>query len=359
MIPLSIPLTYDALLDLSNFSDGTFFPLTGFMTESDYRCVIENMHLKNGQPWTIPISFEIAENQVAACKNASRIQLINQGKPVAEIEIASVYKIDPTNDLLKIFGTTDLNHPGVAKEMARSSFRVGGNVAILDPEAVKPTEKFYLSPAQTKAHFKNLGWQTITGFQTRNPIHRAHEYLQRVAMEITDGILIQPLVGWKKPGDITPESIFKVYDFMVRHFYPKDHAVLGCLRTNMRYAGPREAVFHAILRRNYGCTHFIVGRDHAGVGNYYGKYDAHKLCKTFNDLGIQILALCGPHYCKKCEAIVTEKTCPHGPEYEISVSGTEVRALINRGELPPEEFMRSEIANILIEMNQKNQLFIA
>jgi len=215
-----------------------------------------------------------------------------------------------------------------------------------------------LTPAETKKIFKQNNWLTVTGFQTRNPIHTAHECLQRKALEITDGLFIQPLIGWKKKGDFTPEAVVKAYEKMIARFFPPHRVQLAMLRTPMRYAGPREAVFHALIRRNFGCTHFVVGRDHAGVGNFYGKYDAHKLCRQFNDLGIKILYLQGPYYCKKCGTVVTEDDCRHGPEQAIPISGTEIRSLLSQGKVPPRELMREEIADVLLALQKKDRLFV-
>jgi sulfate adenylyltransferase len=347
----------DAWLETQNIGSGVFFPLKGFMDSADYKSVVENMCLDNGEPWTIPVTLAVPDDKVACVIKANKIVLKSIfNKAIAELSIEDVYRVDFNNDIKKIFSTEDKKHPGVAKELARSSYRVGGEIKVLCQE-----DDFFsaysLSPAKTKQMFRAKGWNTIVGFQTRNPIHRAHEYLQRVGMEVADGIFIQPLIGWKKNDDFSPEAVIKSYEKMLDVFYPKNKVMLGVLKTPMRYAGPREAIFHAIIRRNYGCTHFIIGRDHAGVGNFYGKYDAHRLCDKFDNLGIDILKLCGPYYCGKCDGIVTEKTCPHGERYAISISGTEVRSLFSHGKYPPETYMRKEISDILIKLNKKNKLF--
>ncbi|MBF0385321.1 MAG: sulfate adenylyltransferase [Candidatus Omnitrophica bacterium] len=353
-----IQLDKNTLLEIYNLSNSVFFPLDGFMTSKDYACVINDMHLSNGQPWTIPITLEVSKEQADKIIKEEKVCLIGENsEKVAYLHVSDVFKVHYEKDLIKIFGTSDLQHPGVRWERSRSPYRVGGAVKILKQEK-REFPRYQLTPQQTKNVFKNKGWATVTGFQTRNPVHRAHEYLQRIALEITDGIFIQPLIGWKKDGDISPKAIIKSYELLISNNYPSDRAVLGLLTTPMRYAGPREAVFHAIIRRNYGCTHFIVGRDHAGVDNYYKKYEAHDLCKRFNDLGIKILTLCGPYYCGKCGCIVTEKNCKHGPDNSTSISGRDMRNYFRQGKIPPQECMREGISKLLLAMYKERELFI-
>jgi len=352
-----IQIDNDAWLEASNIAHDVFAPLKGFMSFKDYTAVVQDMHLAIGEPWTIPITLEVPEEQVKEVQKSNSVDLVNEaGNIVAGIEVEDVFQVDLDNDITKIFGTSDKAHPGVEKEITRSAYRVGGTVT-LHQDMPNEYEDCNLFPSDTREIFKRKGWQTITGFQTRNPLHRAHEYLQRVAMEITDGIFIHPLIGWKKPDDFSPFAVMQAYRKMFDSFYPSSRALLGTLMTPMRYAGPREAVFHAIIRRNFGCTHFIVGRDHAGVGNYYGKYEAHELCRQFTDLGIVILTLCGPYYCKKCGGIVTEKSCSHGDAYILDISGTEMRRMLSKGTRPPEEYMRPEISDVLIELSSKGLLF--
>lgn len=356
--PLPLSISQQAVLEVSNLADGVFAPLTGFMDAKDYHSVVNNLHLDDGTPFPIPVTLDLPEDMAAQALRRGQLELRNaDGEALAEMDVEDVFRIQPEHDLPRLFSTTDSQHPGVAYELARSPFRVGG--------AIRPTsrpERLYpqlsLRPAETKALFKARGWQTVVGFQTRNPIHRAHEYLQRIALELADGLFIQPLLGWKKADDFAPEAVIAAYRIMVDQIYPKDRAFLGTLLTPMRYAGPREAVFHAVIRKNYGCTHFIVGRDHAGVGQYYGKYDAHKLCRSFNDLGIEILTLAGPYYCERCATIVTERTCPHGDTFALDVSGTDMRRLLRSGTRPPEEYMRPEVADALIALSKKNALFV-
>jgi sulfate adenylyltransferase len=350
----------ESWMEISNIAHGVFSPLNGFMDSKDYHSVVENMHLANGSPWTIPITLDAPENRLQEIMKSEKIALKAIGNSqiiIAEIEIIDVFPIDFENDSKKIFGTDEMTHPGVKKEFQRSKFRVGGAVIMRnDMDHDFPDIDF--TPKQTKKYFKDSNWKTVVGFQTRNPLHRAHEYLQRVGLEVADGLFIQPLLGWKKEGDFTPEAVVSAYQKMMKEYYPANRVLLGTLMTPMRYAGPREAVFHAIIRKNFGCSHFIVGRDHAGVGNYYGKYAAHQLCSEFTDLGIEILQLHGPYYCGKCQGIVTEKSCCHGDEHTFELSGTEVRKLLAGGERPNDNYMRREISDILIDLSKGNKLFI-
>lgn len=352
-------INQDACWEILNLASGVFDPLNGFLNERDYRSVVDEMRLSSGSPWTMPITLDVPEDLVRTiARNDAVLLKTESGEAVAEINVEDIYKVDFSRDIKSVFGTADLKHPGVAKEAARSPFRVGGLVKLLEyADALFPEHS--LTPAQTRKIFKEKGWKTITGFQTRNAIHRAHEYLQRIALEITDGLFIQPLIGWKKGDDMSPLAVVRSYEIMLDNFYPSARVTLGLLKTPMRYAGPREAVFHALVRRNFGCTHFIVGRDHAGVGNYYGKYEAQELCSQFKDLGIQILNLCGPYYCNKCANIVTEKTCSHGDGDILSVSGTYVRSQFMSGKPPSPNLMRPEISEVLLELAAKRQLFNA
>ncbi|VAX18039.1 Sulfate adenylyltransferase [hydrothermal vent metagenome] len=345
-------------VEAANISDGVLSPLTGFMDSKDYHGVVENMRLDSGEPWTIPVTLDVDEEKVQDIVKAGKVALtVSDGSAVAEVEVEDVFKVDLSIDLVKVFGTDSMEHPGVRKEAGRSSYRVGGAVRLL-----RKTDSIYpdynMTPKQTRKRFKDMGWKTIVGFQTRNPIHRSHEYLQRVGLELADGLFIQPLIGWKKADDLSPEAVMNSYKMMLAEFYPSGRAILGTLLTPMRYAGPREAVFHAIIRRNFGCTHFIVGRDHAGVGGFYEKYAAHKLCHKFTDLGIETLTLCGPYHCGKCGTIVTEKTCPHGEQFALDISGTQVRSMLKNGKRPPIEYMRPEIADTLIALAESGNLFV-
>ena len=358
MSRVELQINAESWLELVNLVDGVLHPLKGFMNSRDYRSVVDGMRLTDGSPWTIPVTLELPENQRAQIIAAGMVTLVNEdGEPVGELTVEDVFQVESA-DLAKVFGTDEMAHPGVRKEAERSRWRVGGAVRLLKRFPFTFPD-LNLSPAETRALFKAKGWQTVVGFQTRNPIHRAHEYLQRVGMEFADGIFVQPLIGWKKADDFSPLAVVAAYRAMFEQFYPQAHAALGLLSTPMRYAGPREAVFHALIRRNHGCTHFIVGRDHAGVGNYYGMYQAQELCATFDDLGITVLPLRGPFYCSKCDGIVTDKSCSHGDDEVLSVSGTKLRKMLLQGERPPVEYMRAEISEVLIGLARENKLFNA
>ena len=357
MSKVQLSISDDSRLELDNLNTGAFHPLQGFMNHKDYTSVVNNLRLTNGMPWSLPVTLEVPETLLEKIKKVDEVELLSTtGTTCGQLQVEDVFQINPNQDIKQIYGTEDPAHPGVAKELSRSPYRVGGKVEALNFMS-PPFAQYAQTPTQTKQLFKEKGWQTVVGFQTRNPIHRAHEYLQRTALELVDGLFIQPLIGWKKEGDFTPEAVIKAYEVQVDQFYPTSRVVLDTLRTAMRYAGPREAIFHALIRKNYGCTHFIVGRDHAGVGGYYGKYEAQDLCLSIKDLGITILPLCGPYYCHKCGTITTEKTCKHGDDFTHSISGTEVRAHFREKKHLPQEFMRKEIMEALLELADQENLF--
>lgn len=335
-----------------NIASGLFYPLDGFMSSKDYYSVIDKMVLSNGEVWTLPVSLDLDKETYDRAIQTNRVDLYYGGKYVAILYINDYFIIDANKDVKKIFGTDDINHPGVAYELARSSFRVGGRIVIIDDSILNDS----LSPRKTKNFFESKGWKSIAGFQTRNPIHKAHEYLQRIALDVCDGLFINPLVGWKKIGDFSEQAVIESYEIMIENYYFGLNVYFETLKTPMRYAGPREAIFHALIRRNLGCTHFIIGRDHAGVGSYYGKYEAHELAKKLAkryDLGIELMLLSEPFYCRKCGQIVSEKTCGHKSEYSEKISGTLIRDLLANGEKPSELFMRPEISDCLIKMQDK------
>jgi sulfate adenylyltransferase len=346
----------DAACDIRNIAEGAFSPLKGFMRGTDYRRVVKDMRLDSGQAWTIPISLDVPEDRRRELARRSRVLLKSSDDvPLAVLDVEDVYKVRPDRDVPAVYGTADERHPGVAKEFKRSLYRAGGalrafpNTSIAGPADITVNE--------ARREIAKRGWRTVVGFQTRNAPHRAHEHLQRTALELHDGLFIHPLVGWKKADDLTPTAVVESYQTMIREFYPKDRLLFGVLRTAMRYAGPREAIFHAIIRKNYGCTHFIIGRDHAGVGGFYGRYAAHALSREIPDLGIGILRMAGPYYCRRCAQIVTERTCSHGDTHALAISGTQVREMIGRGKRPPEEYMRKEIADVLIRLARRGKAF--
>jgi len=349
---LAYELGEDLLQDLINIHMGLFHPLEGFMTSHDYHSTIENMCLSRGDLWTIPISLDIDHKTFIKAVDSDTIFFAYKGKEIGYMTIEDSFKVDLLNDVMNIFKTRDISHPGVNKEMGRHVYRLGGKTYITDPLLCKDA----LDPEVTKSEFRNRGWKTIAGFQTRNPIHRAHEYSQRVALEICDGLFINPLVGWKKKGDFSEESVISGYQAMIEHYYSNIGIYFDVLKTPMRYAGPREAIFHAIIRKNLGCTHFIIGRDHAGVGSYYGKYEAHDLARDIvgkTELGITLLLISGPYYCHKCAQIVTARTCGHEEKYTEEISGTKIREQLSQGIRPSENFMRKEVADKIIELEEQ------
>ena len=295
-----IEIDEETLQDIINIETGLLYPLHGFMKEEDFRGVLDHYQLSDGQVFTIPVTLDISED--IAPEHGQSLHLSFHGRHVADLKVEDTYRMTDA-DIEKVFGTLDMTHPGVKKEKERSPLRVGGKTTLLDRTLLEDA----LQPEKTKKIFADKGWKTIVGFQTRNPIHKAHEHLQRIGLEVCDGLFINPIIGWKKKGDFTQEAVVAAYERMVEDFYPKDSVYMEGLKTQMRYAGPREAVFHAIIRRNLGCTHFIIGRDHAGVGGFYGAYDAHALARKLSeehDLEIQLLLLHEPYYCKKCGRII-------------------------------------------------------
>ena len=339
---MQIKINEETLQDLINIEVGLFAPLKGFMDSKDYKSVVDDMHLASGEVFTIPITLEIESLDVL---KKDKVKLIYKEKIVGEIEIEDVFKVEES-DILKVFKTVDINHPGVAKELKRSKFRVGGKTKLLDKSLLKNT----LNPSEIKKLFSKH--KTIAGFQTRNIPHRAHEYLHRLALEFCDALFINPLVGWKKKGDFSEKAVVNGYKALIENYYTNLNVYFDLLKTPMRYAGPREAIFHAIIRKNLGCTHFIIGRDHAGVENYYGKYEAQELAKKLQkDLDIKILTFKEPFYCKKCEMVVSENCCGHR---EIErISGTKIREMLKEGKIPPKEFIRKEVAKAVINLGEE------
>jgi sulfate adenylyltransferase len=344
----TLELDRDQYLELEKIGLGAFAPLDGFMDEAQFRSVVEGMRLPGGAVFPLPVVLAVGEREAAALRGEAAVSLFHEGMEVGRLHPRDFYRVDRADAARNIFGTDDRRHPGVDYFMSLPDVFVGGRVELLR-RASFDISADELSPAQTKAMFRERGWRRVVGFQTRNVPHRAHEYLQRVALEHADGLFIQPLVGRKRGGDYTPQAIMAGYRALVGAFLPRERVVLGILSTLMRYAGPREAVFHALIRRNYGCTHFIVGRDHAGVGDWYGLYDAHELTRRFDgDLGIEIMRLSGPYFCPDCDGIVTERTCPHhaGPDIR-QISGTDMRRVLVDGGAPDPRLMRPQVVAAL------------
>ncbi|MFZ0216352.1 MAG: sulfate adenylyltransferase, partial [Candidatus Dormiibacterota bacterium] len=325
-------------------------PLTGFVDEEDYRSILERGRLSGGQPYTIPITLRVDDATRSSLRGTDRIALQVEGEPIAVVEVENAFPAPHEPEALAIYGTDDPAHPGVASLRRQGAWALAGRVvAFRKPPSEFP--EYELGPREVRARKAQLGWRTMVGFQTRNPVHRAHEYLQKVALEVVDGLLLQPLVGETKADDIPAYVRMRSYEELLRNYYPKERVVLATNPAWMRYAGPKEAVFHAIVRRNYGCTHFIVGRDHAGVGSYYDTYAAHRIFDQYQpgELGIDILRFEHAFYCRVCGQMASARTCPHGPEHRAALSGTRVRQLLAAGETLPAEFTRPEVSRALLD----------
>ncbi len=341
--------------DLEMIGTGACSPLRGFMRPNDYRSVVESMRLANGLPWSLPICLQVNREAASSLKEGSQVALVTeQGSVRAILDLSEMYTPDREKEVQKVYGTTSSDHPGVVATLSSGEVYLAGEVHVLERQDGSEFGSCWRTPSQTRALFQEKGWKTTVAFQTRNPIHRAHEYITKCALEIVDGLMIHPLVGKTKKGDIPSDVRMRCYEVLLEKYYPKDRTVLSVYPAAMRYGGPREALFHAITRKNYGCTHFIVGRDHAGVGKFYGTYDAQKLFDEFteDELGITPLKFDNAFFSKVTEQMGTAKTAPGGPETQVFLSGTKVREMLSRGERPPAEFSRPEVADILIDSMQ-------
>lgn len=339
--------------DLDLIAVGAMSPLEGFMDRATYESVIEDMRLPNGLAWSVPITLAVPDHELEHVSGADEVELVDgEGNFIGVMEVTDRYRTDPQREARLVYRTEDPAHPGVASLLRHGTTNLAGPVRVAARMPIEPAAAPYLlDPAVSRARFDERGWRTVVGFQTRNPIHRAHEYITKVALETVDGLFLHPLVGETKSDDVPADVRMRCYEVLIDHYYPPERVELGVLPAAMRYAGPREAVLHAVMRQNYGCTHLIVGRDHAGVGDYYGTYDAHRVFDdiTRDELALQPVFFEHAFWCNLTSGMATTKTSPSTPEQRVFLSGTKVREMLSRGEVPPVEFTRPEVARVLIE----------
>src|ERR671920_1312148 len=343
----SINVNHNLQNDIENIADGVFSPLEGFVGEDDFKSIIKSGYLKNGLAWTIPIILDVDEQTAIKMKDAREVCLSSNGN-FGILHVENIYTFDKLAAAKAIYQTDDLNHPGVSNMLRMKDLSVEGKIDVVKRIQKSPLRKYRMTPFETRSQIQKRGWKTVVGFQTRNIPHIAHEMLQKAALNIYDGLFINPLIGKKKTGDFKDEVILESYLKLIENYFPIDRVMFVTLHTEMRYAGPKEAIHHAIMRKHFGCSHFIVGRDHAGVSDYYHPFAAHEIFKEYPDVGIQPLFFPAFYYCKKCLSYANERTCPHTPEFREELSGTKMRQIVSSHETPAEHLMRPEIAELIM-----------
>ncbi len=348
----AIQVSADLRNDIENIADGIFSPLDGFVGEQDFQSIVKTGRLMNGLAWTVPIVFDVDDLTARKMKEEGQVLLATGSDKFALLNVEEAYSFDRLACAKAIYQTDDVKHPGVEKMMNMKDKLVGGRIDVVKRIEQSPLRKYRMTPAETRAEISRKGWKSVVGFQTRNVPHVAHEMLQKAALNLYDGLFVNPLIGKKKQGDFKDEVILASYVALIDNYYPKDRAMFVTLHTEMRYAGPKEAIHHAIMRKNFGCSHFIVGRDHAGVGNYYHPFAAHEIFKGYADLGIEPVFFPAFYYCKKCLSYANERNCPHGLEFREELSGTKMRSMVSSGEIPADHLMRPEVAKIIVSFNE-------
>jgi sulfate adenylyltransferase len=343
-----IDVTTEIAKDVENIAKGVYSPLEGFLGKTDFHSVLHTMRLSNDLPWTVPLFLDVSKEDAKKLAPGEPVALFLDGMPLARLNLTETFEWDPKLAAEKVFGTLSEEHPSVARYMKMNEILLSGSVDLLN-ETETPFKRFSLSPQETRVLFREKGWRTVVGFQTRNVPHIGHEYVQKTALTFVDGVFINPVIGRKKSGDFRDDVILETYETLINEYYLKDRAVMAIWEYEMKYGGPREAIHHSIVRKNFGCTHFIVGRDHAGVGNFYEPFAAQDIFEGFPDLEIVPVFFKSFSYCNKCGTVVNEKTCPHPNEDHVNFSGTKIRKILADGQVPDPLLMRPEVAKIILK----------